>query len=102
MPDEQPHYGKWSKEELRNAESTASRFLDENSGPIAEAMRTKARFLQALIQRFSNPKAGFEERLEYFARISEIARLIEADADGFFDLASQPVIARILGTVPRK
>jgi hypothetical protein len=102
MPDEQPQFGKWSKDELRNAEATASRFLADNSGPIADAMRTKARFLDALIQRFSNPQAGFEERLEYFARISEIARLIEADADGFFELASQPMVARILGTVPRR
>ena len=102
MPDEQPHFGKWSKEELRNAESTASRFLSENSEPIAEAMRAKARFLEALIQRISNPNAGLEERLEYFARISEIAQLIEADANGFFELASQPVVARILGSVPQQ
>jgi len=102
MPDEQPHFGKWSKEELRNAESTASRFLSENSEPIAEAMRAKARFLDALIQRISNPNAGLEERLEYFARISEIAQLIEADANGFFELASQPVVARILGSVPQQ
>jgi hypothetical protein len=102
MPDEQPHFGKWSKEELRNAESTASRFLSENSEPIAEAMRAKARFLDVLIQRISNPNAGLEERLEYFARISEIAQLIEADANGFFELASQPVVARILGSVPQQ
>jgi hypothetical protein len=102
MPDDPGQYGKWSREELQNAESTASRFLAENSGQIAETMRAKARFLETLIQRFSSPTAGFEERLEYFARISEIARLIEADADGFFELASQPVVARILGTVPRK
>lgn len=102
MPDEQPHFGKWSKEELRNAESTASRFLSDNSEPIAEAMRAKARFLEALIQRISNPNAGLEERLEYFARISEIAQLIEADANGFFELASQPVVARILGSVPQQ
>jgi aconitase B len=102
MPDEQPHFGKWSKEELRNAESTASRFLSENSEPIAEAMRAKARFLEALIQRISNPNAALEERLEYFARISEIAQLIEADANGFFELASQPVVARILGSVPQQ
>ncbi len=102
MPDEQPHFGKWSKEELRNAESTASRFLSDNSEPIAEAMGAKARFLDALIQRISSPNAGLEERLEYFARISEIARLIEADANGFFELASQPVVARILGSVPQE
>jgi hypothetical protein len=100
MLDDQPQYGKWSKEELENAEGIASRFLAENSEPIAEAIRAKLRFLEVLIQRFSDPKAEFEERLEYFARISEVARLIAADADGFFELASQPLVARILGTVP--
>lgn len=102
MPDQPRHYGKWSKEELRSAEATASRFLEENSQQIAETMRAKARYLELLIQRLSQPKTGFEDRLEYFARVSEVARLIESDANGFFELASQPMVARILGTVPRK
>ena len=102
MPDKPRHYGKWSREELRNAESTASRFLAENSNQIADTMRAKAKFLETLIQRISNPKTSFEDRLEYFARVSEIAALIQNDADGFFELASQPMVARILASVPRK
>ena len=102
MPDHHRHYGKWSKEELRKAEATASEFLQENSAGIGDTMHTKARCLEALIQRVSLKKTSFEDRLEYFARISEIARLIQDDADGFFELASQPMVARILGTVPRK
>jgi hypothetical protein len=47
-------------------------------------------------------KTGFDDRLEYLARISEIARLIQSDADGFFELASNPVVARILTSVPQK
>lgn len=101
MPDDHRHYGKWSKEELRNAEATASRFLEDNSSQIAETIRAKAKFLDALVQRLSNKKTPFDDRLEYLARISEIAQLIQADADGFFELASNPVVARILTTVPR-
>ncbi len=100
MPDDQHHYGQWSKEELHNAEATACQFLEENSTRIAETMHAKARFLEALIQQLALKETRFEDRMEYFARASEVARLIQADADGFFDLASQPVVARILGTVP--
>ncbi len=101
MPDNHRNYGKWSREELRKAEKTASQFLAENSAQIADTMRAKAKFLETLIQRISMEKTGFEDRLEYLARISEIAELIQSDADGFFELASQPMVARILGTVPR-
>jgi hypothetical protein len=101
MPENQRPYGKWTKEELLGAEATARQFLEEHSGPIAETMRAKAKFLEALIQRVAAPKTSFEDRLEYFARISEIAQLVQQDADGFFELASQPVVARILGSVKR-
>ena len=90
---------RWSPEELRGAEAAASRFFEENCTQIADTMRAKAKFLETLIQRLSWRKTPFEDRLEYFARVSEIARLIADDADGFFELASQPVVARILGTV---
>ena len=95
-------YGKCSREELRSAEATASQFLAENSTQIAETLRAKIRFLETLIQRLSLKSTSFEDRLEYFARISEIAKLIQDDADGFFQLASQPVVARILGTVAKE
>lgn len=102
MPEPERHYGKWSRDELRQAEATASQFLVENSTHIADTMRTKAKCLELLFQRLSNPQCGFDERLECFARVAEIAKLIEEDADGFFELASQPVVARILATVPKK
>jgi hypothetical protein len=101
-PDDVPSYGKWSREDLSKAEATARQFLAENSAPIAETMRAKVRFLESLLQRLSLKTTSFEDRLEYFARVSEIARLIEADADGFFELASQPIVARILGTIKPK
>jgi hypothetical protein len=96
MPDNQKPYGKWTREELRTAEATAKEFLHDNSSQIADTMRAKTKYLETLIQRVSLPKTTFEDRLNYFARISEIAELIQSDADGFFALASQPVVARIL------
>jgi hypothetical protein len=99
MSDHQKPYGKWTREELRNAEATARQFLEDNSTQIADTMRAKAKYLETLIQRVALPKTSFEDRLEYFARISEIAALIQDDANGFFELASQPVVARILKTV---
>ena len=102
MPDKNRPYGKWSKEELRGAEVTAQRFLEDNRVQIADTMRAKAKFLETLIHKVSLPKTSFDDRLEYFARISEVAQLIQQDADGFFELASQPVVARILGTVDKK
>ncbi len=96
MPDDQRHYGNWSNEELLHAEATARQFLEENGGQIADTMRAKVRFLETLIQRVAMRKVDFQDRLEYLARISEIARLIQDDADGFFELASQPMVARLL------
>src|SRR5438552_10677390 len=91
-PDDNRPYGKWSREELRNAEATASQFLDENCSQIAETMRAKVKFMETLIQRLSQKKTTFDDRLEYLARVSEIASLIQDDADGFFELASQPMV----------
>ncbi len=102
MPDNNGHHGKWNKRELLNAEATARQFLEDNSEQIADTMRAKVKFLETLIQRVGMRKTGFQDRLEYLARISEIAQLIQSDADGFFALASQPVVARILGTIPPK
>ena len=102
MPDDARHYEQWNTRELRNAEATASRFLQENSAQIAQTLRAKMRFLDNLVERLGNPATTFEDRLEYLARVSEIARLIQADADGFFELASRPVVARILATVRKR
>jgi hypothetical protein len=102
MAEQKRPYGKWTKAELLGAESTARQFLQDNSSAIADTMRAKAKYLETLIQRVGHPKTTFDDRLEYFARISEIAALIQQDADGFFHLASQPVVARILkGVGPR-
>ena len=101
MPDDARPYGKWNNEQLLHAEATARQFLEENGLQVADTMRAKLKFMETLIQRLATKKTGFHERLEYLARISEIADLIREDADGFFELASQPVVARILGTVKK-
>ena len=86
-------------ENFAAAHSTASRFLEEHRDQIAATLRAKAGFIECLIERISRPETTLEDRLECFARIGEIARLVEHDADGFFDLASRPVVARILAKV---
>ena len=104
MPDDQRKsrpYERLNQEQLRKAEATASRFLEENSSQIAETMRAKVKFLETLMQRVALKKTNFQDRLDYLARISEIAGLIQEDADGFFELAAEPVVARVLSTVPK-
>jgi hypothetical protein len=102
MAEKSRDYGRWTTEELRRAEATAGQFLEENGAQIADTIRAKARFLEILLQRVSEREIGFNDRLECLARIAEVAQLIQDDADGFFHLASQPMVARILGTVKRK
>lgn len=101
-PDSKENYGRWSKEELRKAEATATNFLEQNASQISETLRAKARFLEGLIQTLGNKQTTLHERLDCFARISEISELLKDDADGFFELASQPVVARILFNTKRR
>jgi hypothetical protein len=91
-----------SREELLIAEATAKSFLQDHSIQIADTLRAKLRFLELLVQRVATPNADFADRLDYFARISEIAHLIEDDANGFFELASSPMVARIVGTIDER
>jgi hypothetical protein len=52
-----------------------------------------------LVDRLANRKSCLDDRLDCFARIAEIAQLLKDDAEGFFDLASQPIVAQIVNTV---
>jgi hypothetical protein len=101
-PDRRSNYGKWSKDELRKAEATAKQFLEDNGSQISDTLRTKVKYLDALVNRLANRRSSLDERLDCFARIAEIAQLLKDDAEGFFELASQPVVAQILNTVKAK
>ena len=98
-PQDTNNFSRWSNEELQKAESTATRFLEDNGAQIAETLQAKVRFVEILIERLKSKNVPLDDRLDCFARISEIADLIKEDADGFFALASQPLVARILSKV---
>jgi hypothetical protein len=89
------NYADWSELQLRRAESAAKAFLEENSDPIRESFRLKVHELDDLVRSLCSP-LPLDERLNRFAHIAEIARALEEDARGFFCLASEPLVARIL------
>jgi hypothetical protein len=89
-------YSKWSEEELRRAESEADRFLIENEEQIRENLDAKLALLDRLVKSLGGQPKTLDERLDCFARIAEAAGGLEEDAKGFFSLASEPVVARLL------
>jgi hypothetical protein len=93
------NYAKWSEQELRKAVSMADRFLLENGDQIHENFRSKVDALDELIESLHEGDLTFDERLDCFARIAEVSRTLQEDAQGFFGLASEPVVARILADV---
>ncbi len=95
-------YAKWSQTELRRAESVAARFLEENGDPIGENFRAKIDELAALVDRIRSERLSLDERLDAFAHIAEVASALQDDARGFFHMASEPVVARILAQVENK
>jgi len=48
------------------------------------------------VKSLSGQKMSLDERLDCFARIAETSGALEEDAKGFFSLASEPVVARLL------
>jgi hypothetical protein len=91
-------YAQWTAEELKRAEATAARFLAEHNLQIYETFRTQWRILGTLIENLKAPNLLMDDRVNCFAQISEIARMMEQDAQGFFDLSSQPAVARLLAS----
>jgi exonuclease VII small subunit len=96
------NYAKWSEQELRKAESMADRFLQENGDQIHENFRSKVEALTDLVESLETANLTFDERLDCFARIAEVSAALQEDAQGFFGLASEPVVARILADVRGK
>jgi len=95
-------YANWSDEELRRAESVAHRFLEDNGPQIHESFQAKVQQLQQLAQALRYQPMKLDERLECFARITEIARSLSEDAEGLFKLASEPLVARMLAKIGQK
>lgn len=95
MTEDGDHF-RCNPEELRRAQATATQFLNENAQGIAQIMRAKLTFLEQLLKRMAQPESTLEERLDSFARIGETARLLDEEATAFFDLASQPLLERLL------
>ena len=89
-------YSEWSEEELRRAESEADRFLNENEAQIRENLESKLALLDGLVKGLGGQQLSLDERLDCFARIAEVSGALEEDAKGFFSLASEPVVARLL------
>src|SRR5256885_17021141 len=95
------NYAKWSEHELRKAVSIADRFLRENGDQIHETFQAKVDALEHLVETLRG-QLTFDERIECFARIAEVCSTLQEDAHGFFGLASEPVVARILADVSGK
>jgi len=89
-------YSEWSEEELRRAEWEADRFLNENEAQIRENLEAKLALLDGLVKSLGGQQMSLDERLDCFARIAEVSGALEEDAKGFFSLASEPVVARLL------
>jgi len=99
MGPQRNNYGNWTVQELRRAESVAQKFLLDNGDQIWENFRAKANALDELVTALHRGGLTFDERLNCFARIAEIGRVLQDDAEGFFALAAEPVIARLLAHV---
>jgi len=95
-------YAGWSDEELRRAESVAHRFLEDNGPQIHESFQAKVEQLQQLAKALRYRRMNLDERLECFAQITEIAKSLSEDAEAFFKLASEPLVARMLSKVGQK
>ena len=95
-------YAKWSDEELRRAESVARQFLEDNGPQIHDSFQAKVEQLQQLAGALHYQHMDLDQRLECFARISEISRSLSEDAEAFFKLASEPLVARMLSKVSHK
>jgi hypothetical protein len=86
----------WTDAELARAESTAGRFLAENQRTISEVFARQCAVLERLVAMLGQAEMSLEQRLDCFARIGELADGLRASANGFFDLGSQPLVARML------
>jgi len=89
-------YSSWTGAELERAESTAHEFLSTNHAAICQSFARQAAVIEKLIAYLKRTDLSADERLDCFARIAEASEAMHDCANGFFDLASQPLVARLL------
>ena len=92
-------YSGWSGTELLRAGNTAAEFISENHLAIWQSFARQGAVLGRLVNVLKRADLTIEERLDCFARIAEVSQGIDDSASGFFDLGSQPVVARVLADV---
>ncbi len=102
MDAQRNDYANWNEEELRRAQSVADRFLQENDQLIRENFEAKLNTLDDLVKSLRQRRITLDERLDCYARIAEASGALEEDAQGFFALASEPLVARLLANVDRE
>ena len=89
-------YSTWSGAELARAESTAEQFLSQNHIAIWHSFARQGAVLERLVALLKREDLSMEQRLDCFARIAEVSEGVQDCANGFFELGSQPVVARML------
>jgi len=91
-------YSRWTGPELQRAETTATQFLAEKQQDISRAFSSQCAALETLVGMLRKADMTLEEKLDCFARIAEVSEGIQDCARGFFELGSQPLVARVLAT----
>ena len=89
-------YSQWSEGELARAESTAEEFLAHNREQISAIFQRQESALHHLLGILERQDLSLQDRLDCFARISEMADCLRDCANGFFELGAQPLVARVL------
>ena len=91
-------YSRWSDAELARANTTAEQFLTQNQNEISSVLSRQHGILDVLLALLRRHDLSLEERLDCFARIAETAESLRECANGFFELAAQPLVARTVET----
>jgi len=91
-------FSRWTGLELQRAETTATQFLAEKQQDISRAFTSQCAVLDMLVGMLRKDDMTLEEKLDCFARIAEVSEGIQDCARGFFELGSQPLVARVLAT----
>ena len=89
-------FSHWTDSELARAETTAGQFLADNQMTISLVFARQCAILQRMVAMLGCGDLTLEQRLDCFARIGELADGMQKSANGFFDLGSQPLVARML------